>query len=96
MLKKMTDRGAGNSRILQACKCMRDSAFLRRRASQFIKPMLAVFMMIFSDISQMRKIRKRPDHGDGLIACQFFKQPVKLLCRDRIGIAPKAHCRLTN
>ena len=53
-------------------------------------------MLIFGDIGQMRKIRKSANDRIGLVACEFFQQPVKIGACLWVGFTPEPHGRLTD
>jgi hypothetical protein len=48
-------------------------------------------MLVFSDIGEMRKIRKSANDRIGLVACQFFQQPVEIGACLRVGFTPEPH-----
>ena len=59
-------------------------------------PTAAILMLVFCDIGQMRKIRKRPHDRIGLVAREFFQKLIEISAGRRVGLASETNRCLAN
>lgn len=73
-----------------------DAALLRVRAGQQVRAAAADVVLVLGDVGQVREVRKRPHHGNGLFAGQDLEHAVQFLGGAGVGLAAEAHGRLTD
>ncbi len=91
VFQETTHGSARYASVIQLAQRMRNTAGLRGRSGQQMGAAAAIVMLVFSDIGQVRKIRKRAHHRIGLVARQFLEQFVEIGAGLRIRFAAEAH-----